>query len=160
MVQRKNNKKNLISNVLPDLVQDRGWERQLDLHSIFPKWQDLVGEDMGKYARPQKIERGVLWLEVENSSWLQQFQYEKVTLLETLNDFLRITSLRDIKMVLPKGGGGLPPQETGPKVTFVRPSSEKVEAFRKQVECITDEKCREALMQFWYLAQACKREKK
>jgi len=149
-----------ISGVLPGLLRQRGWEYQLDLHSIFPRWQELVGEEMGAHARPLKIEKEVLWLEVDNSSWMQQFQYEKTELLAALNRVLRISRIKDIKMTLPKGKSGKTGHsghQSGPAIEFVRPSEDKVAAFQRQVECIADEKCREALMQFWYLAQACKR---
>ena len=155
----KKNKKTDIAGLLPSILRDNGWEKQLDLHSIFPNWQKLAGKEFNEHARPLKIERGVLWLEVENSSWLQQFQYEKLDLLESLNRFLRLSTLTDIKMVLPKDEVWRKAPKPPPKVSFVRPSAEKVAAFQRQVECIADEKCRDALMQFWYLAEACKREK-
>ena len=158
MAGKKNNKNNNIADVLPAVSRDNGWERQLDLHSVFPNWEKLVGEEIAGHARPHKIERGVLWIEVENSSWLQQIQFEKMALLDSLNGFLKLTALKDIKMILPKGEWrktGKPP----PKVTFVRPSAKRIAEFQRQVECIADEKCREALMQFWYLAEACQRDK-
>ena len=157
MARRKNTKKNNIAEVLPTISRDNGWEMQLDLHSIFPNWEKLVGEEIAEHAQPLKIERGVLWIEVDNSSWLQQIQYEKLGLLDNLNNFLQLTTLKDIKMILPKGEWrkAKPP----PKVTFVRPSAKKIAEFQRQVECIADEKCREALMQFWYLAEACKRDR-
>jgi hypothetical protein len=156
----RRDKRNDIAGVLPSLLRDNGWEKQLDLHAIFPNWQKLVGDEIGEHAQPLKIERGVLWLEVDNSSWLQQLQFEKVELLEILNRFLRLSTLKDIKMVLPKGEVRQKTAKPPAKVNFVRPSAEKVAAFQRQVECIADEKCREALMQFWYLAEACKREEK
>jgi hypothetical protein len=146
--------------LLPSLVQEKGWEKQLDLHSIFPRWAEIVGEEMNKNAQPLKIERGVLWLEVANSSWLQHYQYEKMELLDTLNSCFRLSRLNDIKMVLPKGKSeGAPGPKPLAPIEFVRPSEEKIAAFQRQVECVADEKCREALMQFWYLAEACKRKK-
>jgi hypothetical protein len=160
MAGRVKSKQNRISRLIPDLMQDKGWEIQLDLHSIFPRWKELVGEEMSEYAQPLKIDRGVLWLEVTNSSWLQQLQYEKLELLDTLNSCFRLASLKDIKMVLAKGGTDktkISKQESPSEIKFVKPSDEKIAAFQQQVECIADEKCREALMQFWYLAQACKR---
>ena len=160
MAGSKKSKQSKISRLIPSLLHDKGWEKQIDLHSIFPRWKELVGEEMNEYAQPLKIERGVLWLEVANSSWLQQLQYEKLELLDTLNRFLRLSSLKDIKMVLPKGRTGKTKTsdlESVPAIKFVKPSEEKIAAFQRQVECIADEKCREALMQFWYLAQACKR---
>lgn len=159
MAGRKKYTRTSISRLLPSLVQEKGWERQLDLHSIFPKWREIVGEEMSEHARPIKVDRGVLWLEVENSSWLQQLQYEKIELLESLNRFLRQARLKEVKMVLPKGRDRVPDKKPPPEVRFVKPSEEKIAAFQKQVDCIADEKCRDALMQFWYLAQACKRKK-
>ena len=160
MARRVKSPKNRISGLIPDLMHDKGWELQLDLHSIFPRWKELVGEEMNEYAQPLKIDRGVLWLEVTNSSWLQQLQYEKLELLDTLNSCFRLASLKDIKMVLAKGGTDktkMSKQESPSEIIFVKPSDEKIAAFQQQVECIADEKCRDALMQFWYLAQACKR---
>jgi hypothetical protein len=160
MTGREEYNQNRISRLLPSLLHDKGWEKQVDLHSIFPKWQELVGEEISEHAQPLKIERGVLWLEVTNSSWLQQLQYEKIPLLEKLNLFLRLSSLKDIKMVLPRGKEKKAADEnhgTDSAIEFVQPSKEKIVAFQRQVECIADVKCREALMQFWYLAQACKR---
>jgi hypothetical protein len=160
MAGREKSNHNSISRLLPSLVRDKGWEKQLDLHSIFPRWKEIVGEEMNEHAQPLKIERGVLWLEVANSSWMQQYQYEKLELLDTLNRFLRLSRLNDIKMVLPKGKAGKTgktDRKSTSLVKFVRPSEEKIAAFQRQVECIADEKCREALMQFWYLAEACKR---
>ncbi len=160
MAGRKNPKENKISRLLPGLVQDKGWERQLDLHSIFPRWQELVGEEVHRHAQPLKIEKDVLWMEVENSSWLQQLQYQKLELLDILNSCFRLARLRDIKMILPKGSAGKndkPKKQEASTIEFIKPSDEKIAAFQRQVACIGDEQCREALMQFWYLAQACKR---
>lgn len=156
MIGRKKTKKNNLAEILPAISRDNGWEKQLDLHAIFPNWEKLVGGEIAEHTQPLKIERGVLWIEVDNSSWLQQLQYEKLGLLDNLNNFLQLTTLKDIKMILPKGEwrAAKPPA----KVTFVRPDAKKVAEFERQVACIADEKCREALMQFWYLAEACKRD--
>lgn len=148
-----------LAGLLPEVVRDHGWEKQLDLHSVFPRWRELLGDDVADHSKPLKVERGVLWIEVENSSWLQQIQYMKLELLELLNGALRLTAFKDIKMVLPKDRWQ-PEAKDGHSLSFVRPNQEAVEAFRKQVECISDEGCRESLMQFWYLAHACKRSEK
>ncbi len=146
-----------IAKLLPALVRDRGWDKQLDLYSIFDKWNEIIEDDVSLYAKPLKIDRGVLWLEVENSSWLQQLQYEKLGVLEALNGFLKLSQLKDIKMVLPKGREKKPEEKKSEEVHFVRPEEEKISAFRRQIHGIEDEQCREALMQFWYLSQACRR---
>jgi len=155
MVWLKKTKAKGVAAVLPTLMRERGWEKQLDLHSIFPRWQELVGEEVSDHAHPLKVVRGTLWMEVENSSWLQHLQYQKIELLDLLNQSLRLTRLSDIKMVLPVGKKKSA-KEPERSVSFVRPDEKKIAAFEQQVNCIADEKCREALMQFWYLSHACK----
>jgi predicted nucleic acid-binding Zn ribbon protein len=155
MVWLKKKKQKVVAAVLPGIMRERGWEKQLDLHSIFPRWVDLVDAEVSDHALPLKIVRGTLWLEVENSSWLQDLQYRKMELLDTLNQSLRLSRLNDIKMVLPVGrkkGRKVPDRS----VRFVKPDEEKIAAFEQQVSCIADEQCRDALMQFWYLSHACK----
>ncbi len=158
----KKDKTSDLSGLLPSMVRRKGWEKQLDLHRIFPQWKELVNEDFAAHSSPLKIERDVLWLEVENSAWLQQLQYGKYELLEDLNDFFRQGHLQDIRMVLPakKDKLSFDPDKKGPTVVLDRPSPEKIAAFQKQVDAIGDEKCREALMQYWYLAHACKKKEK
>jgi hypothetical protein len=154
---RKDNGSSL-AGMLPELVDEKGWAKQLDLHSIFPRWEELVPEELAARARPLKVEKNVLWIEVENSAWLQQFQYEKIELLEVLNRHLRFNRLTDIRMLLPKGNAAGPARDDGRgSVTFERPSRQSVADFEKLIESIHDEKCRDSLMRFWYLAQACKR---
>lgn len=164
MVAKKRDKKTGVADLIPELIRDMGWKKQLDLHSIFPMWKELVNANLASYSIPLKIERNVLWIEVENSAWLQQFQYEKIELLEDLNNYLQLGQLKDIRMVLPTSktekerAASQPPKREA--IRFVKPDDEKIEAFQHQVESIADEKCRESLMQFWYLSQACKRNKK
>ena len=155
MGRQRKQKYKVVSGVLPGLMRDRGWEKQLDLHSIFPRWSELVDPEVSDHAKPLKIVRGVLWLEVENSSWLQELQYQKFHLLDVLNESLRLSRLTDIKMALPVARKKRK-VEPDRKIKFVRPDPKKIEAFEEQVSFIADEKCRDALMQFWYLSQACK----
>jgi hypothetical protein len=152
-----------LGRVLPSMVEDQGWAKQLDLHAIFPRWPDLVGPEIRDHARPLKIDREVLWLEVENSSWLSQLQYSKLEILDAVNKILRLGRIRDVRMILPKKTEKNPYYEgppPGPVIRYETPPSEEVERFQLQAETIKDDACREALVQFWYLATACKRDEK
>ncbi len=154
----KKNNTRAVADFLPDLVRSMGWEKQLALYRIFPRWKKLVSEDFARHSMPLKIEWNVLWLEVENSSWLQQLQYGKYELLDALNAFLGPGKLQDVRMVLPTQKDtsiyGEDTKET--RLVYESPAPEKVAAFRKKLECIDDDRCREALMRYWYLSHACR----
>ena len=147
----------LLSSFLPGLVREKGWEKQIDLHSIFLDWQELVGE-VADYATPQKIVKNVLLIQVENSARIQQLQYQKSELLEILNGHLRLSRVRDVKFVL----APLPPpqQKEEQGVRFVPPPPQEQRVFEQQIGTIGDEKIQESLMRLWYLDHACKRDKK
>ena len=161
MDSQKNNvlQQQQVGSVLPELARDFGWEAQLEVCSIFPRWQELlntVDHEVASCSRPLKCITQVLWVEVENSTWLQQIQYYKRPILQAINTVLSRSTISDIRFVLPEKR--VEEQAvTRPEVVFVPPDKEKFSAFQRQAECIADMASREALVQLWYLSHACQR---
>ena len=150
---KKKDNSNPISDILPGIIQQKGWEVQLELYDIFRNWAELVGEEVASCTRPLKVERAVLWVEVENSAWLQELQYQKIWILDELNSFLRLSHLADVRLVLQTTQASKEKKKS-PKIKFVPPPEKEFEAFKKKTEWIDDEGCREALINFWYLSHA------
>ncbi|MGI9537472.1 MAG: DciA family protein [Desulfocapsaceae bacterium] len=139
------------------IIRDKDWEKKFDQHRVFTKWPELVDQETAKYARPLKIVNDVLWLEVDNSAWVQQFQFKKLELLEILNDYLRVAYFADIRFTV--GESTEPEQKIenlGPRM--VPPTSEEIEQFEKQIEFIEDEEIRKAMTRLWYVSKAVRRE--
>ena len=156
MSRSKTKDPQLFGDLATKLARRQGWQEQLDLHSLFLTWPELVDADTAAHAQPLKIERRVLWLEVENSAWLQQLQYQTSVLLEILNKSLKRSKLDGIRLVLvDQVRKKAEPKKA--KVRYVRPPVEEQEAFQRHLLTIEDEKIREALMRYWYLAHACQR---
>ncbi len=156
MTGRKTGEKRL-AEILPGVVRDKGWEVQMDLHSLFPRWKELFrGSDLAEQARPLKISQGVLWVEVVSSAWVQQLRYQKPLILDTLNDFLQKSQLKDIRFTLTDGTVKEKQQRT--KVRFQAPSAQQIASFKEQISFLEDAQTKEALMRFWYLSAACVRE--
>jgi len=139
------------------LINEKNWRQKFDQHRVFPAWDQLVDGDTAAHARPLKVVKNVLWLEVDNSAWMQQLQFQKIVLLETLNDFLQHSRFSDIRFTL-----ATPDDTPRPKkeavVRFVPPPTDEIERFREQISFIEDEPIRESLMRLWYLAHACQKE--
>lgn len=134
------------------IIKDNDWEQKYDQHRVFAKWKELVDTDTATHARPHKVVRDVLWLEVDNSAWMQQLQFQKIVLLDTLNDFLRVSYFSDIRFTVRKQADA----EEGKKVQPLRrtpPSAAEIEQFEKQVEFIEDDNVREAFTRFWYVSR-------
>ena len=147
-----------LTGTLPEIMRDKGWERKLDQHRVFVDWERLVDSDISSHARPLKVVRDVLWLEVENSAWMQQLQFRKIELLEIMNEYLDVSKFSDVRFCLEEKTKEVR-KEKEYKVRFVPPASDQIEKFEKQVSFIEDEKTRDALIRYWYLSQSCQREK-
>lgn len=146
-----------LTGTLPEIMRDKGWERKLDQHRVFVDWERLVDKEIASRARPLKVVRDVLWLEVENSAWMQQLQFRKIELLETMNEYLQLSRFSDLRFCVEEKKKEVR-KEKEHKVRFVPPPTEQIEKFEKQVSFIEDERTRDALIRFWYLSQSCQRE--
>ena len=143
-----------VSSLLFRITNEQGWRQQLDTHSVFLHWDKLVDKTTSTHARPLKIVGNVLWLEVTNSAWMQQLQFQKIQLLELVNKSLRLSRLEDIRFTLSDNN---PEARSKPTVHFIQPSLAAQDSFQKQIADIEDEKIREALMSLWYQSHSCQR---
>jgi hypothetical protein len=154
---QKEKGKESLAAALPDLVRDKGWEKQLDLYSLFLKWKKIVDKTTAQHARPLKIVRNVFWVEVDNSSWMHQLQFQKVQILESLNDALTLSRLKEIKFILAEKPERSSPEQKK-KISFTPVDPLELRAFEHQVSLIEDEKSREALIRLWYLSKVCRQD--
>jgi hypothetical protein len=155
-IYRNDKKQESLAASLPGLIRDRGWEKQLDLYSLFVEWGRIVDKTTAEHARPLKIVRDVFWVEVDNSSWVHQLQFQKMQLLESLNAALKMSRLKDLKFTL-AGASEAPPEKRIKKVTFMPVDPAELAAFEHQVSLIEDTASRDALIRLWYLSKACRR---
>lgn len=155
MISSGSRKPQSLASLLPRITNEQGWQQQLDSHRLFLIWDTLVDPATSAHARPLKIVGNVLWLEVANSAWMQQLQFEKIRLLDTLNATLRLSRLADIRFTLADSSKPKGPDK--PRVSFTQPDAAEREAFREQVATVENETIRDALMSLWYQSHSCRR---
>ncbi len=145
-----------LATLLSGITSRQGWQPQLNNHRLFLHWDRLVDVATSAHARPIKIVRGILWIEVANSAWMQHLQFQKVQLLEAINGSQHFSRLTDIRFTLAIENKAEP---SAPKATvcFVQPPLAAREAFQQQISDIKDEKIREALMGLWYQFNSCQK---
>lgn len=74
----------------------------LKCYSIFGAWKDIVGESVANQTQPRAIRNRILFLDVSHSTWMQQLQFLKPTLLEKINHYLGESLIQDIRFKLGK----------------------------------------------------------
>jgi hypothetical protein len=71
-------------------------------YSIWKAWKEIVGEAVAGQTQPRAIRNRILFIDVSHSTWAQQLQFLKPTLLEKINAFLGETHIQDIRFKLGK----------------------------------------------------------
>ena len=74
----------------------------LKSYSIWGAWKELVGDSVALQTQPRAIRNRILFIDVSHSTWMQQLQFLKPTLLEKINNFLGEPLIQDIRFRLGK----------------------------------------------------------
>jgi Dna[CI] antecedent, DciA len=71
---------------------------------IWTEWADVVGVTIARHARPRRLRRGVLLVEVDGAEWMHELQYLKADLRTRLNERLGRSAVREIFLALAGAG--------------------------------------------------------
>jgi len=89
----------------------------LKTYSILGAWDEIVGESVAGHSQPRSIRNRILFVDVSHSTWMQQLQFLKPTLLEKVNGFLGEPLIQDIRF---KQGKISPPPPALPKTLSLK----------------------------------------
>lgn len=67
---------------------------------IWTEWADVVGVTIARHARPRRLRRGVLVVEVDGVEWMHELQYLKADLRARLNERLGRAVVREVFLAL------------------------------------------------------------
>jgi predicted nucleic acid-binding Zn ribbon protein len=137
--------------LLKELFRKNDWQLRLDQHQLFQAWEEIVGAELARRAQPDCIRGEVLWLRVVDSVWMQQLQFQKMMLLETINNWLGEQTLKDIRFRLDMGLAHPPHPEV---CLDIRPAGESVTpeemgCFEEMILPLRDEELKTAMRSLW-----------
>ena len=69
---------------------------------LWKKWSEYVGDTMGAVSEPVGYDRGVLYVWVNNSSWMQQMVFMREHLRDAINKKLEREYVREIRLTMDK----------------------------------------------------------
>jgi hypothetical protein len=97
-----------IRSILEKTLKNLEIDVPLKTYSILGAWNEIVGESVGVQTQPRSIRNRILFIEVSHSTWMQQLQFLKPTLLEKVNSFLGEPLIQDIRFKLGKISPAIP----------------------------------------------------
>lgn len=74
-----------------------GITRKLREYNIVTSWDDIVGAQIGRVAKPQRIERGVLFVGVSSAPWRAELSMRRREIIQKINDSIGKKIILDIR---------------------------------------------------------------
>ncbi len=86
-----------LSDILTGILKGKGWDTIVREHRVFDVWDEVVGTHIAKNTCPKRIDRGVLFVIVSNSAWIQELSLMKEQIIGRLNVKLNDRIVRDLR---------------------------------------------------------------
>ncbi len=67
---------------------------------LWKKWPDYVGPTMAAISEPVGYQRGVLFVWVKNSAWMQQLVFMREHMRDTINKKLQQEYVKEIRLTM------------------------------------------------------------
>ena len=121
-----------IRSVLENTLKNLEIDVPLKSYSVLGAWNEIVGATVAAHSQPRSIRNRILFIHVTHSTWMQQLQFLKPTLLEKVNLFLGEPLIQDIRFKL----GAILPNVTSASKMDSRPQGNLTEGTLNKIESI------------------------
>lgn len=85
-----------VAELLKKLLGDKGLDERLPRYQAWLAWDEIVGAQIAKRARPLRIREKILEVRVDHPVWMQQLQMLKPQILKKLHEQLPDCDIEDI----------------------------------------------------------------
>lgn len=76
-----------ISSILDSYVANTDFGKKLKKFSIFNHWEEIVGKEIGRKTKPEKIFKGILYISVSSPGWASELRMISEQVIEKINTF-------------------------------------------------------------------------
>lgn len=86
-----------IGNIIKDVVKKMDIKKKLNISNIFNRWEEIVGMEISKKAKPERITRGILYISVTTSTWANELSLMSGQLIQKINSFIGEEVVKNIR---------------------------------------------------------------
>jgi predicted nucleic acid-binding Zn ribbon protein len=112
----------LLTSAIEGLLDQQGWQQRAAMGSVFGRWEEIVGHDLGAHTRPDSFTDGELVVTADSTAWATQVRLLASELIRRLNAELGDGTVRRVKVRGPvpprQRGGWRVPGGRGPRDTY------------------------------------------
>ncbi len=86
-----------VAQAIAEFAAALGIDQTLRRYSVITGWEETVGEQIARVARPQRIENGVLYVSVTTAPWRAELSLKRLEIIAKLNEAAGSKVVKDIR---------------------------------------------------------------
>ena len=87
-----------LGSILRSLVSDLHIEDKLEQYKIFNHWEEIVGKEIAKNAKPERIKDNTLHILCRSPIWANELNLLSQSIIAKINAFAGKDLIKDIKV--------------------------------------------------------------
>ncbi len=88
-----------IAGALKKLIKKQGIEKEINQQKAVDVWGEAVGKKIKEHTEPVDVRFGVLTVKTSSPVWRQELQFQKKSIIDSINNKLRKTTIKDIRFI-------------------------------------------------------------
>jgi len=89
-----------LGDILGEVLKDQGLEPRIRQHRVLAYWEEFVGKEIARRTKATAIDRGTLFVVVENAIWMQELHMLKEQIKEQINKRLGSEEVKKIHLTM------------------------------------------------------------
>jgi predicted nucleic acid-binding Zn ribbon protein len=86
-----------IAGALQDLLREIGIEKPMNQYAALTNWDDVVGEQIAKVTRPDRVDNGILIIKVATAPWRAELTLQRTEILRKVAARIGKGVIKDIR---------------------------------------------------------------
>ena len=88
-----------IAGALKKLIKKQGMEKEINQQKAVDVWGAVVGKKINEHTEPVDVRFGVLTVKTPSHVWRQELQFQKKSIIDSINKKLKKTTIKDIRFI-------------------------------------------------------------
>ncbi|MGH3457344.1 DUF721 domain-containing protein [Aeromicrobium sp.] len=77
-----------LSDVVGDLIRDRGWDERIQAQRVFTDWATIVGPEIAAHSQVEGFDDGTVTIRTDSTAWAKELKLLAPRVVQRLNEEL------------------------------------------------------------------------
>lgn len=86
-----------IDSVLKKVISELKLSDKINKAKLFNHWEDIIGEEISKKAKPKRLKKGLLYVSVTTSTWANELNLMSGQIIRKINSYIGEDIVKEIR---------------------------------------------------------------